>query len=71
VAKLLRVGIDRVRGWIARGELVAINVADPGRPPRLVVLPDALETFLRGRQTTPPPKPVRRKKRTTEVDFYP
>jgi hypothetical protein len=71
VAGLLRVGEDKVRGWVKRGEVVAVNTADGGCRPRYVITPDALAAFLRGRQAGPPPKPSPRKKRTHLVDYYP
>jgi excisionase family DNA binding protein len=72
LARWLRVGVSRVRTWIRDGELPAVNVADPGRPPRYVVLPEHLAAFLGGRRTTaPPPKPARRRKRTSAIDYYP
>jgi hypothetical protein len=72
VARRLRVGQDKVRGWINHGELAAVNTAIAlcGRP-RSVVLPDALLAFERRWAASPPPKPARRKKQTTVVDYYP
>jgi excisionase family DNA binding protein len=73
VAKLLRVSPDRVRAWIARGELGAINMgmARCGRP-RFVILPHHLREFERGRQAVAEPTPAtRRRKATNAVDFYP
>jgi excisionase family DNA binding protein len=71
-AKLLRVSPDKIRMWIKSGELSAINTARTrcGRP-RFVILPHAIEQFAAARSPAPPPKPVRRKKRTDELDFYP
>ena len=72
VARRYRVGEDKVRGWIARGELRAVNRRDTraGRP-SWVIPPEALTDFERDRSATPPPKLARRKKRTHQVDFYP
>jgi transposase len=72
VARRYRVGEDKVRAWIARGELVAVNTASAlcGRP-RWVILPDALAAFERRRAGGPPPKTARRRKRTCSVDYYP
>jgi hypothetical protein len=72
VARRYRVGQDKVRAWIASGQLDAVNTAAVlcGRP-RWVILPDALERFERGRQATQPPKPPRRRKRTDDIDYYP
>jgi hypothetical protein len=74
LARILRVSPDRVRGWIASGELPALNLARhrSGRP-RYVILPDHLRQFEAGRRTTgPPPKPTRRPRLPTGfVDFFP
>jgi transposase len=72
VARRYRVGEDKVRTWIARGELAAVNTAAAlcGRP-RWVVCPEALRQFERRRNSAPPPKPVRSRRRRQEVDFYP
>jgi hypothetical protein len=71
VAARYRVSPDKVRTWVRRGDLAAVNVASTlcGKP-QLRVTPDALAAFERGRSAAPPPKPARRK-RTTAVDFYP
>jgi hypothetical protein len=60
-----------VRGWIARGELAAINTAAAlcGRP-RWVVTADALAAFERRRVGGPPQKTPRRP-RVKQIDFYP
>jgi len=73
VARRYRVGEDKVRGWIRRGELRAINTAAVlcGKP-RWVVMPEALAEFERRRTGGAPPKPARRRRRRTEiVDYYP
>lgn len=73
VARRYRVSPEKVRGWIKRGELAAINTAKArcGKP-RYVILPEALAEFERGRAAATPnaPKPKRRK-RTNIVDYYP
>jgi excisionase family DNA binding protein len=71
LARLLRVGQDKVRGWIRRGELVATDTGNPGRP-RLVILPEHLQAFERAHRAgraprRPPPRPPRGK----GTDFYP
>ena len=67
-----RVGEDKVRGWISRGELDAINTATAlcGKP-RWVILPDALALFERRRAAGSPPTPSRRQRRPAGIDFYP
>src|SRR5262249_8158842 len=71
LAKRYRVGKDRIRTWIKRGELAAINtsLAKCGRP-RFVVTDDALAAFERGHTAAQPPRPERRK-RTQMIDYYP
>lgn len=73
VARRYRIGEDKVRGLIRRGELLAINMTlDRCRRPRFVITPEALAAFERGRQAATPnaPKP-KRPKRTSIIDFYP
>jgi hypothetical protein len=72
LARRYRVSPERVRGWIERGELRAINRRDDRcrRAAYLVTL-EMLEEFEVRRAVLPPPKPARRKKRTEEIDFYP
>ncbi len=72
VARRYRVSPDRVRAWIRRGELAALNTADVrSRKPRLVVMPEALERFERGRVATAPPAPPKRKRQPGRIDFFP
>jgi hypothetical protein len=73
VASRFRVGEDKVRAWIRRGELAAINTSTAlcGKP-RFVVLPSALAEFEKRRAAAQPPKPPRRRrKRSDFVDYYP
>jgi transposase len=72
VARRYRVGEDKVRGWIRRSELVAVNTAAAlcGKP-RWVIPPEALAAFERARAAGTPPKPVRRLKRSQQIDYYP
>jgi transposase len=74
VAQRYRVGEDKVRGWIARGELRALNTAMTmcGRS-RWVVTPEALAEFERQRQGGPAAKPEPRRRRRPQnfVDYYP
>jgi hypothetical protein len=73
LAKLLRVGPDRVRAWIKSGELPAVNVAVArcGKP-RFVVLPHQLAEFTRRRAAGTVPKPPKRRRPPAgAVDYYP
>jgi hypothetical protein len=67
-----RIGEGKVRGWIDRGELRAINTATVlcGRP-QWVITPEALAEFERRRAGGPAPKPPRRRRQPGAVDYYP
>jgi hypothetical protein len=72
VARRCRVGTDKVRAWIAKAELAAVNTATVlCCRPRWVILPDTLAVFERRRAGGPIPKPPRRLKRTNMIDYYP
>jgi hypothetical protein len=70
LAPLLRMGEDRIRGMIKRGELGAINTASAlcGKP-RFIVLPHHLAEFERRRSAAPPPKPPRRRRRKADDEI--
>ncbi len=72
VAARFRVSPDKVRRWIARGELTAVNTASSvcGRP-QLRITAEALAAFEQRRCAGPPPKPAYRRRRAVQVDFYP
>jgi hypothetical protein len=72
VARRYRVSPDRVRAWIAAGQLRAINRTDSclGRP-RWVIPPEALAAFEAARAAAPPPRPARRRRQLMQVDYYP
>lgn len=74
LAKRYRVSPDKIRNWIRRGELRAVNVASRlcGRP-RFVVTPDALADFEKKRAAqSAAPKPARRKRLPKgTIDFFP
>jgi hypothetical protein len=65
------VGEDKVRAWIKRGELAAVNTGSAlcGRR-RWVIPPEALAAFEHRRAGGPAPKPQRRRRRVA-VDYYP
>jgi hypothetical protein len=72
VARRYRVSEDKVRSWIRRGELAALNTAATmcGKP-RFVITPEALDRFERGRAAAEPRKPPRRRRRSEMVDYFP
>jgi excisionase family DNA binding protein len=72
VAKRYRVSPDKVRDWIAHGELGAINTSSTlcGKP-RFVILTDHLAAFEQRRAAGRPPKAPRRRSRKDWVDYYP
>jgi hypothetical protein len=72
VAARYRVSPDKVRAWIKRRELAAVNVALSlcGRA-QLRITPEALAAFERGRSAAPPPRPPRRRRPVDLVDYYP
>lgn len=72
VSRLYRVSPEKVRGWIARGELRALNIGQNrcGKP-RFVILPSYLSDFERGRQVFVPQPVKRRKRETGLIDYYP
>ena len=71
VAKKLVVDPAKVLNWIRSGELRAINVAaNIGGRPRWRIPADELEKFLIMRQSTGPPLPRPRRRRTGKVTEY-
>jgi excisionase family DNA binding protein len=71
VARRYRVGEEKVRAWVKRGELGAIDTGTPCRP-RYVILPHHLDALEDARRVRPAPKPVRRKRLPSGlIDYYP
>jgi hypothetical protein len=71
VCKILRVGADKVRGWIARDELKARNVADrPGGRPIWRISDEELNRFLRARQSAATPVIRRQRREKEEMAFF-
>ena len=67
-----RVGPDKVRAFLRRRELVAVNVAmNLCGKPQWRVTAESVEQFEQRRTSAPSPKPARRRKRTVAVDYYP
>jgi excisionase family DNA binding protein len=72
VAAYLRIGPDRVRAMIARGELGAVDVTPRRRGrPRYIVLPHHLAEWERARQVAPPPKTPPRRRGSGRIDYFP
>jgi hypothetical protein len=72
VAARYRVGTDKVRSWIAKGILRAVNRNDTrAGKPSWVIPPEALAEFEQGRQAVTPPRPARRKRKSAAIDYYP
>jgi hypothetical protein len=63
--------VERVLGWLKRGELTGINTSDCQSRPRWRISLDAIEKFEAGRSSRPPaPKPKRRKRQQNFIEFY-
>jgi excisionase family DNA binding protein len=73
LARFLRVNADKVRSWIKRGELEAINTAMARcRKPRWVITPEALARFESRHKADTPPRPATRRKRQSQmIDYFP
>ena len=74
VAARYRVSPDKVRAWVRRGELAAVNVASSllGKP-QLRITVEALRQFeaRRSAATPTPEAPKRRRRRAATVDYFP
>jgi hypothetical protein len=68
-----RVGADKIRAFLHRGELVGVNVATNfSARPQWRITRKSVELFELRRSSAPPPKPPKRRRRqTNETDFYP
>ena len=72
LAARFRVSPDKIRGWIKRGILRAINTADVAcAKPRFVSTLEMVSEFEQSRSVSKPVKPVRRKRKTEAIDFFP
>lgn len=67
-AKRLGVDPERVRAWIRKGTLRAVNVGDGTRRSRFRISPDAIREFEEKRSGKEPEAPPRRKPR--EYRFF-
>jgi hypothetical protein len=72
LARKWRIGEDKIRGFLRRGELVGVNVAThlSGKP-QWRITAESVERFERRRSSAPPPQPPPRRRRSALVDFYP
>jgi hypothetical protein len=72
LARRWRIGPDKIRGFLRRGELVGVNVAASlvGKPQWRITL-ESVKAFEARRTSAPSPKPARRRKRTAIIDYYP
>ena len=67
-----RIGPDKVRAFLRRGELIGVNVAtNLSGKPLWRITAESVERFERRRSSEPPPKPPRRRRRSALVDYYP
>jgi len=72
LCRRLKIGGDKVRAFIRRGELVAVNVAAVlASKPQWRITPESVDRFEKRRSSAPVPKVPRRRKRRELVDFYP
>jgi hypothetical protein len=54
LARRYRVATKKVLGWIRRGELAALNLANPGcTRPRYVISPESIAAFEESRRVIP------------------
>ncbi len=67
-----KVGADKIRTFLRRGELVGVNVATnlSGRP-QWRIIRESVEQFEKRRTSAPPPKPPRRKRQPQLIDYFP
>jgi len=72
IAQRYGISPDKVRGWIVRGELAAVNVvARLGGKPRWRISAEALEQFERARAPVPVVKVERRRKsKEGVIEFF-
>jgi transposase len=72
LAKQIGVDASKVRNWIERGELLAVNTATVvGGRPRWRIRPEDLAEFVRKRQSSAAPLPNRKRRQTPDViEFF-
>jgi hypothetical protein len=73
LCKRWRVGADKVRAFLRRGELVGVNLASnlSGKP-LWRIMPKAVERFEQRRTSAPAPRPPRRGRQPAgSIDYFP
>jgi hypothetical protein len=67
-----RIGGDKIRSFLRKGELVGVNVAtNMSARPQWRITRESVKIFENRRGSAPPPKPQRPRRRTELTDFYP
>ena len=67
-----KIGADKIRGFLRRGELVGVNVAaNLSGKPQWRITPESVDRFEQRRSSVPPPKHTPRRRRPEMVDYYP
>jgi hypothetical protein len=66
-----KVGPDKIRGFLRRGELIGINLAtNLSARPQWRITPESVDQFERRRSSAPPGK-LLRKRKPALIDYYP
>jgi hypothetical protein len=73
LAAYWKVSVNKIRKWLASGQLVGVNLAtNPAGRPQWRITAASVEAFEARRTSAPTPRPARRRqKRSQQVDFYP
>src|SRR5262249_52665197 len=68
-----KVGPDKIRGFLRRGEMLGINVAaNLSGKPQWRITAESVERFEQRRSSLPLPVPTRARRRSVErIDYYP
>jgi hypothetical protein len=67
-----KVGADKIRAFLGRGELIGVNLATHlSARPQWRITPESVERFERRRSSAPPPKPSQKRRQPSEIDYFP
>ena len=67
-----KIGGDKVRSFLRRGELVGVNLAGSlSAKPQWRITPEEVERFEKRRSSAPLPKTTRRRRQREATDFFP